>query len=221
MEEKKSIKISISTFFLLLAIVVIIVMGVYICKLDNEKKAEIQKSLELQAQVSSLNMTSNNLQSKLNIISKTLNSTSNVLSESEALAILKSKFDIVEKIYFSPNVFFNVNTTEEINNFENDILKYGTDNLLNEIKNNLPMCIRLNNGKYYYYEGGGSREYVGFDSFENIKITDSKITATLKTKQSRFNGTDWVSAENKSSEFTLVKMNNEWLIDKFNSKDFN
>ena len=73
MEEKKVTKISLSTFLLLIAIVAIIVMGVFIYKLNNDKAMEIKKSTELQAQVDSLNWTVNDLQGKMNKISETIN----------------------------------------------------------------------------------------------------------------------------------------------------
>ncbi len=81
MEEKKATKISLSTFFLILALIAIIVMGLYIYKLNNEKSTEIQKSSELQSKVNSLNETVNDLQGKINSISKTIesnNSTENI-----------------------------------------------------------------------------------------------------------------------------------------------
>ena len=77
MEEKNVTKISLSTFFLILAIIAIIVMGVFIYKLNNEKTAEIQKSTELQAQVNSLNGTVGELQGKINTISDTVSSKDN------------------------------------------------------------------------------------------------------------------------------------------------
>ena len=73
MEEKNTTKISLSTFLLIIAIIAIIVMGIFIYKLNNEKTIETQKSADLQAQVSSLNSTVNNLQSKINTISETVN----------------------------------------------------------------------------------------------------------------------------------------------------
>lgn len=73
MEEKKVIKISLSTFFLILAIIVII-MGVFIYKLYNEKSIDTKKTTELQAKVDNLNGTLSELQEKNNNISNTLNS---------------------------------------------------------------------------------------------------------------------------------------------------
>lgn len=73
MEEKKVIKISLSTFFLILAIIVII-MGVFIYKLYNEKSIDTKKTTELQAKVDNLNGTLSELQEKNDNISNTLNS---------------------------------------------------------------------------------------------------------------------------------------------------
>ena len=80
MEEKNVAKISLSTLFLILAIIVIIIMGVFIYKLNNDKTAEVQKSTELQAQVNNLNGTVSDLQGKINNISETIN-TSNATTE--------------------------------------------------------------------------------------------------------------------------------------------
>ena len=74
MEEKNVTKISLSTFLLIIAIIAIIIMGVFIYNLNNEKTAEIQKISELQSQVNSLNGTINNLQEELSTISENINS---------------------------------------------------------------------------------------------------------------------------------------------------
>lgn len=76
MEEKKAKKISISTIFLILAIIAMIVMGIFIYKLNNEKTSEIQKSTELQELVNSLNETVSDLQGKIDSISNTINNNS-------------------------------------------------------------------------------------------------------------------------------------------------
>ena len=81
MEEKKGIKISLSTFFLILAIITIIIMGLFIYKLNNEKIEETKKSAELQTQVDSINGTVSDLQNKMNNISETINSNYSNLSE--------------------------------------------------------------------------------------------------------------------------------------------
>ena len=78
--EKNAGKISISTVLLVFAVIIIIIMGLVIFKLNNQKNIEIQKSIELQAQVDSLNGTVSNLEGKMDIISDTINSNQNVTS---------------------------------------------------------------------------------------------------------------------------------------------
>lgn len=70
MEEKNVTKISLSTFFLILAIITIIIMAIYIYKLNNDKSIEIQKTSTLETQI-------NNLEKKLSSISSILETTTN------------------------------------------------------------------------------------------------------------------------------------------------
>ena len=65
--EEKNKKISISTILLIISIIALIVMGVFIYKLNNDKNAEIQKSIELQAKVADLN-TVEKIVNKIDII---------------------------------------------------------------------------------------------------------------------------------------------------------
>lgn len=103
MEEKKITKISLSTFLLLIAIVTIVVMGVFIYKLNNDKAIEIKKSGELQTQVDILNGTVNDLQGKMNKISETI-STSN-----------SSSNDLVSKIDSTKDWVYDAEYTKNVN----------------------------------------------------------------------------------------------------------
>lgn len=78
MEEKKEIKVSLTTFFLILAIIIILVMGMFIYKLSNEKTEETNKTSELQTRVNSLNNTIGDLQEKIDNISENINSNNSV-----------------------------------------------------------------------------------------------------------------------------------------------
>ncbi len=91
MEDKKTTKISLSTFFLILAIIAIILMGVYIYKLNNDKTAEIQKSTELKAQVNNLNGTVSQLQGKLDSISNTLVSNTSTTSNNSSKELTETE----------------------------------------------------------------------------------------------------------------------------------
>ena len=89
MEEKKSLKISLSTFFLILALIVIVVMAIFIYKFYNEKTEANEKSAELQTQITSLNGTVSDLQGKIDSISSTINSN----SSTENITIPNTKAD--------------------------------------------------------------------------------------------------------------------------------
>lgn len=111
MEEKNVTKISLSTFFLILAIIAIIVMGIFIYKINNDKTAEIQKSIELQAQENSLNGTVSDLQEKNN---NTINDNSST-SNSETISSSSG-----EKVVFKKGIYKHDNTiiTFEDSKFE-------------------------------------------------------------------------------------------------------
>jgi len=75
MEEKKTIKISLSTFFLILAIIAICVMGYFIYKLNDDKTKATEQVSELNNQVAKLENSMDNLQEKANKIPDTSNNT--------------------------------------------------------------------------------------------------------------------------------------------------
>jgi len=83
-EEKKVTKISLSTFFLILSLIAIILMGIFMYKFYNEKIEATKKSAELQTQVNRLNETVSNLQGKINSISETINDNSSNENTSSA-----------------------------------------------------------------------------------------------------------------------------------------
>ena len=60
MEDKNVTKISLSTFFLILAIIAIIVMGIFIYKLNNDKTIESNKVSELSSRIANLEELNNN-----------------------------------------------------------------------------------------------------------------------------------------------------------------
>lgn len=72
MEEKKITKISLSTFFLILAIILIILMGFFLFKLYNEKTELSEKSIKQNEKMSDLQNNIDNLTSQLNQISTSI-----------------------------------------------------------------------------------------------------------------------------------------------------
>lgn len=80
MEDKQVTKISLSTFFLLLAILAIVVMGIFLFKFYIENSELSEKSTKQDEKISNLQNNVDNLTSQLNQIS-TLDNKSNVDSE--------------------------------------------------------------------------------------------------------------------------------------------
>jgi cell division protein FtsB len=83
MEEKKVIKISLSTILLVLAIIVIVVMGIFTQKLYNENASESEKTTSLQTQLNSLNETVSDLQERIDSASYTTVSNSSTTNSIE------------------------------------------------------------------------------------------------------------------------------------------
>lgn len=73
MEEKKKVKIGLSTFFLIVVIIVIIIMGYYIYNLNQEKVKAEEKVSNQNEEINKLKDASANLQEKIDIISNTIN----------------------------------------------------------------------------------------------------------------------------------------------------
>lgn len=74
MDEKESIKLSLSTTLLIISIIIIAVMGYFIYTLSIKNKVSEEKINSLNSKVSNLENSNKNYQDKLNNISNTLNS---------------------------------------------------------------------------------------------------------------------------------------------------
>ena len=125
MKEEKAATISLSTFFLILAIIIIVIMGLFIYKLNNDKTAEIQKSTELQAQINNLDGTLSDLQGKINTISGTINSNT---SNQNNNTVNNNK---------------NTNGSNQNNVSKNATTKFSEK----EIKDAIQMCLNLESAK--------------------------------------------------------------------------
>lgn len=228
MNDKKS-KVNIVLIILLIfAIIFICGMAGYIYKLSNDKKIATTESEKLNTEIENLKNKNDELQEKIDNVSDVVNSNktqendSSKLNDEEAMNMLKKNFENLEKIYLEPDKFFEVKSDSEISNFTETLLKYGTEKFVKEIKNNLPWVVEMRNNKYYITNGGGAREYNGLDGFEDIKVSESAITATVKTKQTGPDSSgNWIDKEDKKSQIKLVKEGENWLIDEFNISDFN
>ena len=77
--EKKSIKISLSTVLLIVAILVIVIMGYCIYKLNSEKKEALEDVVSLSNKIIELNTTIGDLEEKSDTLQNTIDSISSVI----------------------------------------------------------------------------------------------------------------------------------------------
>lgn len=143
MEEKKSKGISVSAFFLIIAIIVIIAMGYFIYKFYNDKITETKRADELQVKVDSLDGTVSELQGKINSLSEDINSNS---SNENTISTKKEETNLGVQ---------NADYSEEKQTTYKDFSKEIIDNLnsdeiikIIEVKDNFDNTITLNLRKY-------------------------------------------------------------------------
>lgn len=77
MDKNRTVKASILIVLLVLALIVIIIMGYYIYKLNNEKNIEAGKVVNLNNEISTIQNTVNNLNEKINNVSNIINTPDN------------------------------------------------------------------------------------------------------------------------------------------------
>lgn len=159
MEEKNVKKISLSTFFLVLSLILIIIMGIFMYKLYNDKITEIEKSAELESQVNNLNETVSNLQEKLDGVSNIVNN-----NHEESQAEEKS-IDVNNSIV--------KNAYAKVEGASDTIYEY-----VSAQKSNLPNKIKLVLG-YHNLEEGSLKSYSN-DEFLQTGNSYYLPTETLK-----------------------------------------
>ena len=188
MEEKKATKISLSTFLLILAIIIIVIMGIFIFKLNNDKNRETQRATELETQVSRLNSTVNNLQEKINKVSETINSenTTNVEENSvveqpttNTSTTVQDKYtEITDKLneddlFYPTNVVKNSDGSYTLNGVLYTKFTLSKTELENAIKN----------GSYKYLnQFGTDPEYVNYSVKKNYEGHDYAFIGKFKNE---------------------------------------
>ena len=180
MEEKNAAKISLSTLFLILAIIAIIVMGIFIYKLNNDKIVEIKKSTELQAQVNNLNATVSDLQGKIDNISKTINS--NNVEQNQVNANNVEKNEVSSSNQAKVQSYSTIKGVYENNGYQLILVDDGT--FLYDFPNDSPIGVL---GNYtisqdeillkYLYRHGGDYSKTVTQGQKTLKINaDNSIT---------------------------------------------
>ena len=189
MEEKNVTKISLSTLLLLLSLIIIAIMGVIIFKLNNDKTSEIQKSTNLQSQVTNLNNTVNDLQGKIDKISETINdnNSNEDLSETENSTTNENSTKS-ENTNNSNNNSTQNNTLEEANVTDtvnkNGLIGRATYQIIKSADTHFDgFDVKLENSKVYF-------ELTDKEKFQNLIFPDAIIKRTENEKEeiTGFNG---------------------------------
>lgn len=199
MEEKNVTKINLSTFFLILAIIAIIVMGIFIYKLNNDKTAEIQKSTALQAQVNNLNGTVSSLQGKINTTSDTVssqdtaninNTDNNTIDKSQKETSIESQKNSNQDNFDELYTIIKIDT----NSRDYDQHKANNDNnVLYDFKSK-----KWSNSLFESY-------YLAVDSSKNLYIVDAaeNIISKLNVKLEKLANHSYVNANGQEINYQI------------------
>lgn len=237
METKESIKISLSTFILIIAVIVIVIMGYFIYKISKEKTLLDKENSNLESEISSLKIDTNNIKNTSETISNTVvasNSTNNALSstttntsltEAEALKIATNTYEKAYKMFRSRQ--FTIDGNYNVNGKQQSCYKVNISELekvfskraIEKIKGSL----WKDNGEYYDIAGENNNNKF-FDSIDVATIfsnVDSGIRPLsiieYNDKYIIANGKLESGEHTTGDEFPLyiifTKENGNWLID--------
>lgn len=154
------------------------------------------------------------------------NSTNGILAEDETKKLIEEKWNLALKLYNLSDEYFNWESENAENKIEdgyiyscypitnyNEVLeKYFTSNMYNDFENNAT-CLKIFDNVPYIVEGGGGfSSYDGIEEILNIQKTPEKITAIVKTRHLDIDGN---TLEYRENPFTLIRKEDNWLIDEY------
>ena len=239
MEEKNTIKISLSTFFLLLALIAIVVMSIFMYKFYDDKKNADEKSANLENQLSSLNETVKDLNNKIsntnntNEVSNSNNTTTNTetsFTDAEIKTALSEFLEIYahancdsllsyledQRLLGSTPYDYTVSdngivtTNVKFSDYKKAMLNYVSEDFFNKNWTSSQNFSENNDGYLVKGQGGGSlREY----TVNNIsKITDSTYSAS--TTSTNLDDSE-APSENEKVIFSVSSYNGKCVINSF------
>ena len=236
MSGKEPIKVSLATFFLIIAIIVIAIMGYFMYQLYTGKVVAEEKVENLNGEVAELEGTVNNLQGKIDSIANTVNSDSNKIesnksiSESDVrklaemhlniislgnvpgritvLGFEEGKNEVISQDENDPNEI-TVKTNIKYDEFKNKALEYYSKEYFERIYG----FTKNTEGylTYSYREGGDSGGETKVISIN--KISDNKYGVDYEYKVA---GTEGPITEGKMN-ITLIEQNGIFVINKIES----
>lgn len=239
MEEKKTIKISLSTFFLLLALIAIVVMAIFMYKFYDDKKKADEKSSNLENQLSNLNETVKDLNDKISNTSNTneVSNSNNTTTSSEASftdAEIKTSLSKFLEMYANANcdslldylseqgLLGNtpydstvsddgvVTTNVKFSDYKKAMLNYVSEDCFNKDWTSPQNFYENDEGYLVKAQGGGSlREYT-VNSIS--KVTDDTYSAN--TTSTNLDDSE-APSENEKITFSISSYNGKCVIDSF------
>lgn len=123
MNEKNQITISLSTLFLIIALIIIIIMGFFIYQLSNNEKELNSKILNLETEINKLNLSKNITSNSSNNATPSENVSSKILSNISKIEISVLDETSTEGIIYTDPV--TINNQSEINTLL-DIINFST-----------------------------------------------------------------------------------------------
>lgn len=202
MEEKKTIKISITTLFLILIVIAIIVMGIFMLKINKQQEEQIESNKELKEEINKLKA-DNNVNSNANTETENTNNSStesstkkvsftdNEIKKSleEYLNLIGYKHGSKLSILIPLNLIneedmanleesgeIEINTGVKYDKFKNQILNYISNNCFDNTFNN-DDYINKNGTLYIKNEDGSGDSY----KVKNVsKNSDNSYKAVIE-----------------------------------------
>ena len=237
MEEKKTIKISLSTFFLLLALIAIVVMAIFMYKFYDDKKNADEKSSNLENQLSNLNETVKDLNDKISNINNTNEvSNSNNTTTSQTIAFTDTEvklalskflevyaesncdglFDYFEEHGLLKNVPYDyipsengVTTNVKFSDYKKAMLNYVSEDYFNKGWTSPQNFYENDEGYLVKVQGGGGLVEYTINSIS--KIDDTTYLANTTAKLVDLDD----STESRMFNFSVSSYNGKCVIDSF------
>ena len=237
MEEKKTIKISLSTFFLLLALIAIVVMAIFMYKFYDDKKNADEKSSNLENQLSNLNETVKDLNDKISNINNTNEvSNSNNTTTSQTIAFTDTEvklalskflevyaesncdglFDYFEEHGLLKNVPYDyipsengVTTNVKFSDYKKAMLNYVSEDYFNKGWTSPQNFYENDEGYLVKVQGGGGLVEYTINSIS--KIDDTTYLANPTAKLVDLDD----STESRMFNFSVSSYNGKCVIDSF------
>lgn len=217
MEKKNTVKIGLLTFFLLLSLIVIFVMGYFIYRIDIEKQNKDKELENLNYKIEELDNKVKDFEEKKNIASNTINS-SNTVNSSNAINSSNNSIEINEKKKLADEI-------AKMSNNKNAITLGTKRNVIETYSKNEDSNFSENEtgsiGYYDFFGDYGKLDYItfGYDSngiVRDITIYDRESKASIGTQSNTtfedvvnfYKNTQNVQTS-KEEGIILVKVENE------------